>query len=50
MPIKAVAFDVLGTWVRIERPTRPFRKVVRQLHEAGRSDSLRSLSDVLHLV
>lgn len=35
MPIKAVAFDVFGTLVRIERPTRPFRKLVRLLGEAG---------------
>lgn len=53
MAIKAVAFDVFGTLVRIERPTRPFRKLVRLLHEAGRQrqrdDGVRAMSNVLDL-
>lgn len=53
MAIKAVAFDVFGTLVRIERPTRPFRKLVRLLHEAGRrrqrDDGVRAMSSVLDL-
>ncbi|MFF7058429.1 HAD family hydrolase [Achromobacter spanius] len=53
MAIKAVAFDVFGTLVRIERPTRPFRKLVRLLHEAGRrrqsDDGIRAMSNVLDL-
>ncbi|WAI84804.1 MULTISPECIES: HAD family hydrolase [Achromobacter] len=53
MAIKAVAFDVFGTLVRIERPTRPFRKLVRLLHEAGRQrqrdDGIRAMSNVLDL-
>jgi HAD superfamily hydrolase (TIGR01549 family) len=53
MAIKAVAFDVFGTLVRIERPTRPFRKLVRLLHEAGRrrqsDDGVRAMSNVLDL-
>ncbi|MDH0736874.1 HAD family hydrolase [Achromobacter spanius] len=53
MAIKAVAFDVFGTLVRIERPTRPFRKLVRLLHEAGRrrqsDDGVRAMSNALDL-
>jgi len=53
MAIKAVAFDVFGTLVRIERPARPFRKLVRLLHEAGRrrqsDDGVRAMSNVLDL-
>lgn len=53
MTIKAVAFDVFGTLVRIERPTRPFRRLVRALHEAGRprqaDDGMRAMSNVLSL-
>ena len=53
MAIKVVAFDVFGTLVRIERPTRPFRKLVRLLHEAGRrrqsDDGIRAMSNVLDL-
>lgn len=53
MPIKAVAFDVFGTLVRIERPTRPFRKLVRLQGEAGRQrqsdDGARAMSTALDL-
>ncbi|WP_454696565.1 HAD family hydrolase [Achromobacter aegrifaciens] len=53
MAIKAVAFDVFGTLVRIERPTRPFRKLVRLLHEAGRrrqsDDGVRAMSNAIDL-
>lgn len=53
MAIKAVAFDVFGTLVRIERPTRPFRKLVRLLHEAGRQrqreDGIRAMSNAVDL-
>ena len=53
MPIKAVAFDVFGTLVRIERPTRPFRKLVRMLHEGGRrrqrDDGSRAMSHPIDL-
>ncbi|WP_332610033.1 HAD family hydrolase [Achromobacter sp. ESBL13] len=53
MAIKAVAFDVFGTLVHIQRPTRPFRKLVRLLHEAGRrrqrDDGIRAMSNVLDL-
>lgn len=53
MAIKAVAFDVFGTLVRVERPTRPFRKLVRLLHEAGRrrqrDDGVRAMSNALDL-
>ncbi|MGV2895922.1 HAD family hydrolase [Achromobacter sp. AGC78] len=53
MAIKAVAFDVFGTLVHIERPTRPFRKLVRLLHEAGRrrqrDDGIRAMSNALDL-
>lgn len=53
MAIKAVAFDVFGTLVRIERPTRPFRKLVRLLHEAGRprqrDDGIRAMSHCVDL-
>ncbi|HAP26506.1 MAG TPA: HAD family hydrolase [Achromobacter sp.] len=53
MAIKAVAFDVFGTLVSIERPTRPFRKLVRLLHEAGRprqrDDGVRAMSNPIDL-
>ena len=53
MAIKAVAFDVFGTLVHIERPTRPFRKLVRLLHEAGRprqrDDGVRAMSNAIDL-
>lgn len=53
MAIKAVAFDVFGTLVNIERPTRPFRKLVRLLHEAGRprqrDDGVRAMSNAIDL-
>lgn len=53
MAIKAVAFDVFGTLVRIERPTRPFRKLVRLLHEAGRrrqsDDGIRAMCNAMDL-
>lgn len=53
MAIKAVAFDVFGTLVNIERPTRPFRKLVRLLHEAGRprqrDDGIRAMSNAIDL-
>lgn len=53
MTIKAVAFDVFGTLVHIKRPTRPFRQLVRVLHEAGRprqrDDGIRAMSNVLSL-
>ena len=53
MAIKAVAFDVFGTLVRIERPARPFRKLVRLLHAAGRprqsDDGQRAMSHALDL-
>ncbi|MEN5158919.1 HAD family hydrolase [Achromobacter spanius] len=53
MAIKAVAFDVFGTLVNIERPTRPFRKLVRLLHEAGRprqrDDGIRAMSHPMDL-
>lgn len=53
MAIKAVAFDVFGTLVRIERPTRPFRKLVRLLHEAGRrrqsDDGSRAMTNAIDL-
>jgi len=53
MAIKAVAFDVFGTLVHIERPTRPFRKLVRLLHEAGRprqrDDGIRAMSNAIDL-
>ncbi|WP_313624744.1 HAD family hydrolase [Achromobacter sp.] len=53
MAIKAVAFDVFGTLVNIERPTRPFRKLVRLLHEAGRQrqrdDGVRAMSNAIDL-
>lgn len=53
MAIKAVAFDVFGTLVRIERPTRPFRKLVRLLHDAGRQrqsdDGVRAMSNAIDL-
>jgi HAD superfamily hydrolase (TIGR01549 family) len=35
--IKAVAFDVYGTLVRIEDPRRPYRKLLSLLHELGRT-------------
>ncbi len=53
MAIKAVAFDVFGTLVNIDRPTRPFRKLVRLLHEAGRprqrDDGIRAMSSAIDL-
>lgn len=53
MAIKAVAFDVFGTLVHIERPTRPFRKLVRLLHEAGRprqrDDGVRAMSNPIDM-
>jgi len=53
MAIRAVAFDVFGTLVRIERPTRPFRKLVRLLHESGRprqrDDGIKAMSNSLDL-
>lgn len=53
MAIKAVAFDVFGTLVNIDRPTRPFRKLVRLLHEAGRprqrDDGIRAMSSAINL-
>lgn len=53
MAIKAVAFDVFGTLVRIERPARPFRKLVRLLSQAGRprqsDDGARAMSSPLDL-
>lgn len=53
MAIKAVAFDVFGTLVNINRPTRPFRKLVRLLHEAGRprqrDDGIRAMSSAIDL-
>lgn len=53
MAIKAVAFDVFGTLVNISRPTRPFRKLVRLLHEAGRQrqrdDGIRAMSNAIDL-
>lgn len=53
MAIKAVAFDVFGTLVNIARPTRPFRKLVRLLHEAGRQrqrdDGVRAMSNAIDL-
>lgn len=53
MAIKAVAFDVFGTLVRIERPARPFRKLVRALRAAGRpremDDGIRAMSNTLDL-
>lgn len=53
MAIKAVAFDVFGTLVNIARPTRPFRKLVRLLHEAGRprqrDDGIRAMSNAIDL-
>lgn len=53
MAIRAVAFDVFGTLVRIERPTRPFRKLVRLLHESGRlrqrDDGIRAMSNPIDL-
>lgn len=53
MTIKAVAFDVFGTLVRIERPTRPFRQLLRALHETGRprqrDDGIRVMSSDLGL-
>ena len=53
MAINAVAFDVFGTLVNIDRPTRPFRKLVRLLHEAGRprqrDDGIRAMSSAIDL-
>lgn len=53
MAIKAVAFDVFGTLVNIDRPTRPYRKLVRLLHEAGRprqrDDGIRAMSSAIDL-
>lgn len=53
MAIKAVAFDVFGTLVNIDRPTRPYRKLVRLLHEAGRprqrDDGIRAMSSAINL-
>lgn len=53
MAIRAIAFDVFGTLVRITQPRRPYRRLLRLLQEQGRppqaDDAARLMSRPLTL-